>query len=902
MLNVKHISLLVPNIYVLYVPGVLACSKKHILILLFCLVSTITTAQNINLNQTITLPVTDSTLEYFLNIISEKADVNFSYNPSKIPVDSTISVNSKLLTLQDLFEQIFNPLQIEYIAIEQQIVLKPVKEIEKPEEEKPKEYTIKGHIKESKTSESLIGATIFVEGTTIGTISNSYGFYSLTLPEGIYNIMFSFTGLKSERQKIDLKKNITINTELFPGFSIISEIVVSAAESENIIELNQMSELNILPKTLNNINGFMGEPDLIKSFQLMPGIKLMGDGSTSFYVRGGHLDQNLILIDEAPIYNAAHLFGFFSVFVNDAIKDIKIYKGDMPASQGGRLSSLVDVKTRDGNMNKYHVCGNYGLVSGNILVEGPIKKQRSSFLVSARKSHLNWLLGENRDNLDIYFYDINVKFNQKINNNNRIFISAYFGKDYLGQINTTINSSAISWGNNAATIRWNHIFNDKLFSNFTFNASKYNYYLYLSVENDQYWNSSIANRSLKADFTYYRNPKNTYKFGSQISNHSFNPGNLHLNIEDQSGIPNVPVNQANEFVLYISNQKIISEKFSMRYGFRFTIWQNTGPTTVYLFDEDHEVSEIVNPETSEVYNTYRIPEPRLNLNYKFNKKTSLKASYVNTAQNIHMLSNSISPFTSLEVWFPSNPNIKPGRANQFALGLFRKNKEKKNEISIEGFYKKMKNQIDYKDHAKMLLNPLIEGELRFGTTRCYGIEFSYRKKTRYFDTWIAYTFSRSLRETEGINFNKEYPSTADRPHDFSLHLTYKTRGRWQFSVNWMYLSGAVFSSPTAFYYYQNYSVPVYLYKNNDRFPNYHRLDVVGILDLNKKVRRFKHHITFGLFNLYGRKNPISINFTKLVDSQGNLRIPSDHYDQPVIVPTKMAVLGFMPSITYSFKF
>ncbi|NOZ45343.1 MAG: TonB-dependent receptor [Chlorobi bacterium] len=877
-------------------------TKPYLFILVFCFFYSFNYAQKVNLNKTITLSITDSTLTYLLTYLSENEDINFSFNPAKIPLDSLVSIHVNEQKIADVLKDVFQKLNIEYTIVEEQVIIKQKEKPKPPKEEKPKEFTISGYVRELKSSENLIGATVYVEGTTTGTITNAYGFYSLTLPAGNYNIIFSFIGLQNELRTIELKKNETINIDLFPNLSILTEIVVSASEKENIIELNQMSELKVKPKILNSINGFMGEPDLIKAFQLMPGIKLMGDGSTSFFVRGGHLDQNLILIDEAPIYNAAHLFGFFSVFVNDAVKDINIYKGDMPAEYGGRLSSLIDVKTKDGNMNKLHASGSYGLVSATVSVEGPIRKQKSSFFISARRSHLSWLLGKNKDNLKIYFYDINAKFNRKINQNNRLYFSVYFGKDYLSQINTSITSSGISWGNSTATLRWNHIFSEKLFANFTLNASKYNYYLYLSVKNNQYWNSFIGNGGVKADFTYYFNPANTLKFGLKSTSHNFNPGNLEINGNVMEGIPVTPRNQAEEKVLYVSNQQIISDKLSLRYGLRYTNWQNTGPATVYFYDENYQPVQVTNYETKKTYNTYRTLEPRLNVNFKLNEKTAFKASYVNTSQNIHLISNSISPFTSLEVWFPSNPNIKPERANQIAMGMFRKNRDKNNFFSAELFYKKMKNQIDYIDHAQMLLNPLIEGELRFGTTRCYGIELSYKKTTEQLTAWINYTYSRSLRKTDGINFNKQYPSLADRPNDFSVHINYKTKKRWQYSVNWMYISGGVFSSPTAFYNYNNYSVPVYLYKNNDRLPAYHRLDVSATIQLSKESRKYKHHLTFSIFNLYGRKNPVSINFNKTIDAYGNFKIPANLYQVSELVPTQLTILRFMPSITYNFSF
>ncbi|MCK4662547.1 MAG: TonB-dependent receptor [Bacteroidales bacterium] len=877
-------------------------SIKKLLVIFFFITPFITFSQQINLDKKISITVKDKPLDEVLNEISVLGQINFSYSNEQIHRENKITINATDKTIKEILDEIFSDININYIIVENQIILKPLKD--KPGKQKDdKEYTINGYIKDINDGETLIGATIYIEGTTIGTITNAYGFYSITLPKGNYKIVYSFIGYENIIIPVELIKNQNISIELEFDNSVLNEVIIIASEQENIIEKNQMSEINITPKTLNNLPGFIGEPDLIKSLQSLPGIKLFGDGSTSFYVRGGNLDQNLILIDEAPIYNPAHLLGFFSVFVPDAIKEIKIYKGDIPANYGGKLSSLIDIKTKDGNLKKFSAYGNYGLITGLLSVEGPIIKDKSSFFISARKSHIRWLIQKaSGENSDLYFYDFNFKTNFKINNNNRLFLSCYSGKDYFSVPSGNDDSFGISWGNTAGTLRWNHLFSEKLFSNTTLYLSKYDYFLFTSVKNNDYWNSYIANISLKTDFTYYINLQNTLKFGAKFSGHYFNPGNLYIADTISQYAPFVFNKQANENVLYCSNKQNINGKLSIRYGIRLLTWRNIGPTKVYIFDEKHNLKDTITPAEEEVFNTYFNIEPRLSIKYSVNNTSSFKASYGTTYQHLHLISNLISPFTSLEVWLPSGPNIKPQKAHQFVLGYFKKFPKKNFDFTIESFYKKMFNQIDYKDHAKMLLNPLIEGELRFGKAYSYGIELILNKSIGRLNGWISYTYSRIFKKIDGVNNNNKYPAFYDRPHDLSLSLTYKTLRRWLFSANWVYTTGAAITTPTGFYYYQGRSVPIYTVKNNDRLPDYHRLDLSATIDLNKPQKKFKHSLTFSLYNAYARQNPLSINFNKTINSNNEIKIPANFYTNPYLITSKISLIGIMPAIIYKFKF
>ncbi len=862
-----------------------------------------------DLNQKISITLKNVALIDVINEISNIGHVNFSYSPQSIPVEKKISIKAKNKTIKDILDKVFKENGITYSIVENQIILKPQIAEAKITSALPKEeykYTISGYLKDKSSGEVMIGASVYVKGTTLGTTSNAYGFYSLTLPGGKYDIVFSFIGYKSITQNVELKENKNINSELETSNFEVKAIEIKSNNQESEMRNNQLGAIKLSPIVIKQLPGFVGDIDIIKSLQAVPGIQSYGDGSTMFYVRGGSSDQNLILVDEAPIYNPSHLFGFFTAIAPDAIKDVEAYKGDFPANYGGRLSSVIDIRTKDGNMKRTEFSGSIGPYTSNVTIEGPFKKDKSSFFISGRRSNLNWLTRYKKaKNLyNINFFDFNVKLNYKINDNNRFYLTFYAGNDAYSSIKTlNIRTFGISWNNILGTIRWNHIFSKKLFSNTTIYSSKYNYYLYMSKELNDYWNSAISNNTIKTDFTYYPNPKNTIKSGIELSSHYSNPGNVHFSdVDIQRHVPEIPKYTSREYDFYISNEQELSEKFSMRYGIRLPVWQNTGATTVYYFNNNYNVMDTLQVGENSVYSTFISPEPRINIKYAVNKNSSLKAGYCRTTQFVQLLSNSTSPFTSLDVWVPSGPNIKPQKADQYSLGYFRQLFESKFQFSTEVFYKNFYNQVDYKDHANMLFNPLIEGELRFGKAWSYGAELMLRKSEGKFTGWLGYTYSRVYKQTEDINNNETYPASYDRPNDICVNIAYNAGRRWSFSANWIYLTGEPVSTPIGFYYYNGYSVPIYGSKNNDRLPDYHRLDLSVTLKLNKPERRYKHSLSFTLYNAYARRNPISVNFNKIINDNGDFVVPIDINGNNEIVPTTISVIGVIPSITYNFKF
>lgn len=849
----------------------------------------------------VTISAKNKPLKEVLEELNKSTGVKFSYSHEQIPVNKEITLQFYHKPLKKVLKEVCNQANIQYKQLEGQVVLKaaiPITQEEKQEEER--NFTVSGYIKDKETGEALIGATVYDKEKQLGTIANAYGFYSLTLPPGRYNLRYSFMGYKKEVLSINLFQDKWVPIELDIDESQLTTVVIKSSEEEEILRSERISQMKMLSKTIEHNPGFLGEVDFVKSLQAVPGIKNYGDGSTKFYVRGGDRDQNLILLDEAPIYNPSHLLGFFSTFSPEAIKDVKIYKGDIPASHGGRLASLIDIRTREGNMKKYNFYGAFGPLTGNYSLEGPIVKEKSSFFVSLRRSHLGWLTRSTSDNIDIRFWDFNSKLNAKFNENNRLYLSLYSGKDIFRA--GVGNGFGLNWGNKAATLRWNHIFSDRLFSNTTLSTSNYEYYLYTNIENDEYWKSDISNFNIKSDFTFYKKPGRTIRFGAKISNHEFNPGNYYPGDDRYlEFIPVVAEQQASEIVMYYSKQRKLSNKWLLKYGLRIPAWNNNGPTTIYEFDDEYNVSDTIAYEDESTFHTYVNLEPRLNLSYFHSKNDVFRFSYARTTQYMQLLSNSISPFTSLEVWLPSGPNIKPQKADQFIVGYTKKFGGKAYEVTTEAYYKNMENQIDYESHPKMLLNPLIEGELRFGRAWSYGTELMLKKNSGILTGWLGYTLSKTYKKTKAVNDGRKYPAFYDRPHDISLFIDFMASERANISANWIYTTGSAISTPTGFFYYHDYTVPIYAEKHNDRLPDYHRLDLSLSYRLNRKVRKFNHSFVFSLYNAYGRKNPISVNFNKAEFADGEIKIPGNLYNHPALEPTKIAILGVIPSIKYKFS-
>ncbi len=858
-------------------------------------------AQQSALDKKISLDINEMPLHKILQVISIKGGVHFSYAREQLPMDQKYSLHTQQESIRSILDRLFGQAGIRYQLIEKQIILKRSSKEEKVK--KTKKFTLGGSVQDTESGELLIGATVAVEGKPVGTITNPYGFYSLTLKEGTYTINYSFLGHETKSVAVRLDQNKTISIGLQQKESQLQEVVVVADDKEEIPDQLQLSKMNVKPYTVKQMPYFMGEGDLIKSLQSLPGITSYGDGSTSFFVRGGYRDQNIVLLDEAPIYNPSHFMGFFSSFVPAAIKDIKIYKGGLPAQYGGRLSSVIDIRTKDGNYRNLSGTGSIGLVTSRFAIEGPIAKDKVSFFISGRRSHIKNTLKRSVPGISKFgFYDLNGKVNIVFGPNDRVFISGYGGKDEY--FNTPDHSAyGITWENGSFTTRWNHIFNEKLFSNTTFTTSHYKYNFVFSSVDNRFWESVISNTMLKSNFTWYINPDNTFRFGVKFAGHKFNPGNLVGFNPEHIALIRVPHRNANEQAYYISNEQTIHKNWSLHYGLRLNVWRNTGPTYEFSFDREHQVTNMYQYEDGEHYHTYAGLAPRFSSSYKIFSHDAIKIGYARTYQYIHLLSNSTSPFTSMEVWMPSGPNIKPQKADQVSAGYVKSIPARDISITTELFYKWMQNQIGYAPHANMTLNPLIESELRFGHARSYGIEWQIQKKSGRLRGWINYTLSKTMKKINDINNNDPYPPFYDRPHQFSIYAHFVSSPRWKFTTNWLYHTGTAYTEPAGFYYYNDYPIPLYAEKNNARFPDYHRLDISVVLNINPySEKNFKHDLTFTLFNAYGRKNPVFINFNKIQTGVDKFVIPSNLYGTNDIVPSQIYLFGVIPSLKYSFHF
>jgi hypothetical protein len=751
-------------------------------------------------------------------------------------------------------------------------------------------YTISGYVKNS-SGEELIGATIYIRDLETGTVTNVYGFYSITLPEGNHSLEYSYIGHETILKEINLNENKRIDISLSEASETLEEVVVTAERKNDNIVRTEMSTMKLQAIEIKKIPALFGEIDVIKTLQLLPGIQSTGEGFSGFTVRGGSPDQNLILFDEATVYNASHLMGFFSVFNNDAIKDLKIYKGDIPAQYGGRLSSLLDIRMKEGNQKGFEATGGLGTISSRLTLEGPIIEDKWSVLISGRRTYVDILLllasDDATKSTKLYFYDLNLKTNYKVNDKNRVFVSGYFGRDVL----KLSDLFSFDWGNYTLTTRWNHLFSEKLFSNFSFIYSKYDYKMESGDENLGFeWISNLEDFKFKADLNYFPNPKNNIKFGLEAIHHHFIPGVARSSFSLADNTIRMPESYALEYGLYLSNEHKLLDKLTLNYGLRWSLFQNMGDATSYNFDENYEKIDSTVYDRWEIYNSFSGFEPRLSLNYTLNQKSSIKASYSRTLQYVHLASNSTAG-SPLDVWVPSSPNINPQIADQVALGYFRNFLDDKIETSVEVYYKDMQNQIDFKDFAELTLNAEYESEFRIGEAWSYGAEFLVRKQQGKLTGWISYTLSKTERKIPEINDGKVYVSSYDRPHSISIVGSYDLGKRWNFAATWVYASGTPVTFPTGRYEQGNMIVPIYSERNGYRMPDYHRMDLsITLKSKEKPNKRLSSELNLSIYNVYNRHNPWMIIFSEDETFVANTTAESFY------------ILPILPALTWNFHF
>ncbi|MBD41509.1 MAG: hypothetical protein CMC66_03835 [Flavobacteriaceae bacterium] len=763
-------------------------------------------------------------------------------------------------------------------------------------------FTISGYVQDSNNNELIIGASVIVKELQIGTVTNNYGFFSLTLVEGDYNLIFQSLGFENQSLNLSLDKNTSFNIFLNEKTESLDEVVLSKSIEDIDIELPVLS-MNILSgKTIRQTPVVFGESDLLKTIQLLPGVSSAGEGASGFNVRGGAADQNLILFDEAIIYNSSHLFGLFSVFNSDAIKEVKLYKGGIPSSYGGRISSVLDVYQKDGNNQKFQANGGIGSISSRFLIEGPIQKDKSSFLFASRGSYAHLFLKLTDIENVAYFYDLNTKSNFVLNDKNKIFFSGYFGRDVFKLQNTFSNN----YGNSTINFRWNHLINEKTFSNTSLIYSNYFYGLKLDFVGFD-WESSIKNLNLKFDIKNYFSSRLQFNYGLNLIYFDFNPGEISpLTVDSGINYSKLNSKYAVESSVYFDVINKINPNFSIRYGIRlnqFLRLRQKGLQS-YLnddpldFEENLKIYNPANPlinnfdNNSSVFKTFNNIEPRINISYSF-KDQSLKASYNRLNQYLHLISNTSSP-TPLDIWVPSGPYLKPQKLDQFALGFYKNAKDLKFESEI--FYKKIKNRLDYVDGADLVGNDNIETVVIAGNARAFGIEFLLKKITGRHKYWIAYTLSKSEQKTTGrnsietgINFSKWYNTPYDKTHDLSINSEFKINDKLKLVGNFIYQTGQPTNYPDSQYNYMNLNIPNYGERNSSRLPHYHRLDINLTLKPRKNNRKIESTWVFGIYNLYNRDNANSIIFRRNNETLKNEAV-------------QISIFGIVPSVTYNFKF
>lgn len=853
-------------------------------------------AQDSLLDKVVVLDKTTGTVEEMLNEISHNGGFSFSYG-NQIALTKQVSISNKTQSVRAHLNQIFRSEEIVYVIQRNKILLSYRGSKKKEQHEN---VSISGYIKDVDTGEVLIGATLWIKELSIGTSANLYGFYSLTAPKGLHVIQCSFIGYKTVLLEHNLANNQTLDLQLTSSFNQLNEITITYdPNSENNLSDDNISSPdigahNLMISTIKKIPALAGEIDLLRAIQLLPGVKNSGEASTNFSVRGGNLDQNLILLDEAPVYNPSHLLGVFSVFNSDAIKGMQLYKGGIPAEYGGRLSSVLDIRMKDGDKKKLKVTGGIGTISSRLTIEGPIKKERSSFIVAGRYTYSDVITRSiktfQESKARLYFYDLNAKVDHTFNPRNKFFISAYSGQDVskLGAL------GAINWRNTTTTARWNHVFKDNLFSNFTFVYSNYTYALKVGQSDPLQWKSSVEDFAVKADFTFFLNPSNTIKYGISSTHHEINPGKSQYD-SIAALQTRVPISNSLEHAIYVSNEQRVNDKLLLSYGLRYSVFQNIGGSKVYQYNEEHELIDSVYHASGKVYSTVGGLEPRLTIRYLLSGSSSIKANYNRTFQYLQLLSNSSLGLSSFDIWFPSGTNLKPQKADQVSLGYFKNFKDNMFESSVEVYHKWLYNQIDFADHARLLFNPYLEGELRKGKGYAYGIEFLLKKNTGRLAGWASYSYSKTKKQIPEINSGKVYNANYDQPHSISLVAEFKISKRWSVSGNWIYSTGRPLTLPIESYDYKEFSVPVYPEERNTfRLPDYHRLDLaVTWSSKEKSGRKYKDEWVFSVYNVYARRNPLLIVISPPV---------GDSKNPDRLVAHRLTLLGFIPSITYNFKF
>lgn len=822
--------------------------------------------------------------------ITDQCQCQFAYSRQHL-TDAVGDYQFVAIPLQEVLNKIVEAEGLQWKKIGDMIVIGKRSDIARSEKS-----TLSGYIINQENGEALIGATLYSPISNNGTSSNSYGFYSITLPRGRYHFVVNHLGYEPMELQIDLLQDQEKTLSLRSQETVLTEVVVSATpDLDAQVGAPHVRREMITSEIIKNTPAVMGESDLIKVVQLSPGVATQGEGSSSIFVRGGGADQNLILLDDVPVYNPSHLMGFFSVFNADAINGLDFYRGGIPSNFGGRLSSVLDIRMKEGNNQRFGAEGGIGTLSSRLLLEAPIKKDRSSFMISGRRTYADLFLKLSQDEFTrkttAYFYDVNAKFNTRIGEKDRLYISGYFGHD-INRIRSL--QYGVDWGNTTTSVRWNHLYGNKLFSNTTLLYSKYTYRIDLSRSNSNVnWNSAIEDIGLKHEFNWYPNQKHKVYFGLHSTLHHLKPG---FSEDEIPNVQAVPASKSLEHRLFIGDDFTISNKISASYGLHASLFQLIGTGERILFTDDG-IQDLQDLSKGRVYYTFGGLEPRVNFNYRTGQRTSLALNYQRTRQYFHLLSNASLSFNVFDIWIPASSQAKPQIADQVALGIERFDPKGMWKLSADIYYKQLKNQIEYRNHAHLLMNRYLEAEVLSARGKAYGFEAQIKKEKGNTTGWLNYTYARTLRKTPDLNAGSFFPANFDQPHQLQISARQRISNRLSLAVNWVFHSGQPITLPIGTFQYEGLNPPLYADRNNGRLPDYHRLDLSFTLrNKDKPGRKKEAYWIFGLYNAYHRLNASTAFVSPQLE---DIDLISDRNKTGYY---QLSIFGILPSVSYNFKF
>lgn len=869
--------------------------KKLLPLLLLLCLALGASAQN--LSQKITLEVSEAPLMEVLQQLAKDYQVPLFYQHELIEAQPAVSGTFKKEPLREVLNTLLRNTNLAWATVGGQIVLKPSTDLNDadegwtiPNQLPGGSYTVSGHVIDELTGEALIGATIQRKDAAVGAAANEYGFFSLTLPEGNHELECRFLGFKTQLLSLALQDDKQVNITMLPNLEQLHEVLIDEQDASDPKAV-ATALLRMPMRQVEELPGLLGSKNILEGVQQQPGVSRKTEGASGFFVRGGNLDQNLILIDEAPVYNEAHFLGFVSVFNWNTIQHAELYKDGIPARYGGRLSSVLDLRMKEGNMVETTGSGEITPLYAQLTLEGPLKKNKSSVLLSARRSWPDLVFDAEFDEAfnirNFSFYDLNGKSNLRLGKKDRLYLSGYIGNDVFQD--TDADFMYQRWGNRTGTLRWNHIYGKKLFSNVSLVTSIYEYVSSEELaDSDYYFGMGIADFTAKADFNWYPSPRNTVRFGGAITSHNFVPGAEEFSELDSAiFVEIVPSQQAREMGLYVSNNLDISPRLSLYSGLRFSAFENYGEANINSYDS---LGQRIGVRYNEfgVYNREAGLEPRVQLRYKVGETGLIDASYDRMRQYLHLASNTITKAPT-DIWIPSSPNVKPQISDQLSVGYLRTHKKGMYRTGVDFWYKYTRNAIDFRERASLLLNEDLEADLRQGISGSVGLEFMAQKVAGRLTGALSYTLSSVWLEVPGINNGESYWAAWDRPHDVSIQASYRFRKRWQFSANFVAASGLPTVQPVGTYTVQGQDFTLYNWKNDDRLPTYHRLDAAARL-MGDKTKRWRSDWTFSIYNVYNRFNA----YTIVYDDETSTR--------PAGSGTLYYVFPIMPSISYRFQF